>query len=400
MDAGGKVIDTKTVDYGETVTPPDSSVTWTCNAYADWQNTKDGPQQRIVYSWDTQGKGTKDDPFLITSAAGWNNLRVKTENSGTKGEYYKLMNDISVKTTIGTKDRPFEGIFEGNGKTLTINYSNTDNDERTAPFAYTRDVTIRNLTIEGSIEGSGDHAAGVLGENEGWTLIRNCIVSASIKGGKYVGGFSIGAGGTLKIQDCAFYGLIIGTTDCGGFVAYGSDTLVLRDCLFAPLSGSSIQSGATFVNKEWDSLDECYYYTALGTPQGHEKVKESSGSAKEQEEMAKAEYDSAVASAKNLKVGNVTAKAKTGRKAVISWKKNKSADGYQIRYSPDKNFEKSIKFVNINKSKMKKTLTKLKAGKTWFVQIRTYKKIKNPTDGKTSTIYGKWSKVKKVKIKK
>jgi len=91
-----------------------------------------------------------------------------------------------------------------------------------------------------------------------------------------------------------------------------------------------------------------------------------------------------------------SAKAKKGKKAVIKWKKCKSVTGYQIRYSTSKNFKKGVKKITVRKAKTKrKTIRKLKAGKTYYVQVRTFKKI-----NKKKTVYGKWSKTRKFKAKK
>ncbi len=84
-----------------------------------------------------------------------------------------------------------------------------------------------------------------------------------------------------------------------------------------------------------------------------------------------------------------------GGKLTVTWKKNKAVNGYEIQYSTDKKFLSGIK----KKTVKKKTITVLKlsglkAGKTYYVRIRTYKKI----NGKK--YYSAWSKVKSARIKK
>lgn len=59
---------------------------------------------------------------------------------------------------------------------------------------------------------------------------------------------------------------------------------------------------------------------------------------------------------------------------VLKWKKNSKATGYQIQYSTDKNFKKSVKAVKITKnSTLSKTVKSLKAKKKYYVRIRCYK---------------------------
>ena len=103
--------------------------------------------------------------------------------------------------------------------------------------------------------------------------------------------------------------------------------------------------------------------------------------------------------AKALKVGSPKAKAKAKKKATISWKKVAKAKGYEVQYGLKKNF-KGAKKITIKKNKtVKKTISKLKAGSRYFVRIRPFTKVKNPTTGKTETVYGKWSKTLKFRAK-
>lgn len=91
--------------------------------------------------------------------------------------------------------------------------------------------------------------------------------------------------------------------------------------------------------------------------------------------------------------GKIIAKSK---EFLVKWKKQKSVSGYQIQYSTNKEFAKKatkIKTVR-SASTTKLTVKKLKAGKKYYVKIRTYR-TKNGT-----VYYSKWSKQKVVRIKK
>jgi hypothetical protein len=78
----------------------------------------------------------------------------------------------------------------------------------------------------------------------------------------------------------------------------------------------------------------------------------------------------------------------------VTWKKDSQATGYQLVYSTDSSF-KSAKTVNITKnSTVSKTVSNLTAGKKYYVKVRSYKTI----DGKK--VYGAYSKVKSVTVKK
>lgn len=85
-----------------------------------------------------------------------------------------------------------------------------------------------------------------------------------------------------------------------------------------------------------------------------------------------------------------------GKKAfTATWKAVKKQNtGYELRYSLKKSM-KSAKTVTVKKAKTKKKkVSKLKAGKKYYVQIRTYKKVGG------EKIYSAWSKKKSVKTKK
>ena len=90
----------------------------------------------------------------------------------------------------------------------------------------------------------------------------------------------------------------------------------------------------------------------------------------------------------------MTAKNLSGRKAQITWKKNRYVTGYEIQYSVNKNFRSGSKKTVSGVSKTKYTLTKLQKNKTYYVRIRTYKK------SGTKKYYSSWSKVKAVRIRK
>lgn len=93
---------------------------------------------------------------------------------------------------------------------------------------------------------------------------------------------------------------------------------------------------------------------------------------------------------KPAKVNKVKASA-SKTKVSLNWKKVKGAKGYEIQYSTSKKWKgKKTKRT----SKTKYTVKGLKKNKTYYFRVRAYK-----LDGKKK-IYGKWSTVKKVKIKK
>ena len=91
------------------------------------------------------------------------------------------------------------------------------------------------------------------------------------------------------------------------------------------------------------------------------------------------------------KVKLTSAKNGKGTKINVKWKKVTGAKGYQLQYALNKKFKKK---KSIQTKKTKYTIKKLKKKKTYYIRVRAYK-----MNGKKK-VYGKWSKVKRVKIKK
>lgn len=78
----------------------------------------------------------------------------------------------------------------------------------------------------------------------------------------------------------------------------------------------------------------------------------------------------------------------------LSWKKQTTqTNGYQIQYSLTNDFakKKSKAVKNINTTKL--AIYNLKSGKSYYVRIRTYKKV----NGKT--YFSEWSKSRMIKAK-
>ena len=94
--------------------------------------------------------------------------------------------------------------------------------------------------------------------------------------------------------------------------------------------------------------------------------------------------------------GTDITKLTAGKKAfTVKWKKQAvQTTGYEIQYSLKKNFKTGCKTVTVsNKKTTAKKIGKLKAKKTYYVRVRTLKKVKG------QKYYSAWSKVKKVKVK-
>lgn len=88
-------------------------------------------------------------------------------------------------------------------------------------------------------------------------------------------------------------------------------------------------------------------------------------------------------------------KNKSSKKMTVSWKKVSGAAGYQVQYSLKKSFKSGVKKRTIQTANTTKTtFSKLKKRKKYYVRVRAYRVVNG------SKKYGKWSKIKSVKIRK
>lgn len=116
---------------------------------------------------------------------------------------------------------------------------------------------------------------------------------------------------------------------------------------------------------------------------------------------SKSEQEKTVETVKQEMVKKVTVKQPKIRKVkrskkrqiTVYWKKDKSVSGYQIQIADNKKMSKGKKTISVSKKKTSYTVKKLKSRKTYYVRIRSYKKVKG------KIYYSHWSKIKAIKVK-
>ena len=204
------------------------------------------------------GDGSVKNPYIIKTAAHWDQL-ASDVNGGTnyKGMFFQLDADISVTTMVGQGTNRFRGTFDGDGHTITVNYTGITEDY-CAPFCRISGATIKNLHTAGTIETSGCYASGIVAYTRYYSRIENCHSSVTIRSSHAGWG---GHGGILAlkawvtqsepvIEGCLFDGKILttgasATIGCGGIVGFtNGQTLTLKNCLYKP---AALETGETAV---------------------------------------------------------------------------------------------------------------------------------------------------------
>ena len=220
------------------------------------------------------GTGESGSPYLISNSDQFALLSNRV-NGGTNysGTYFKLTENISTTTMVGTSTNKFSGTFDGDGHTLTVTL-NSDADY-CAPFAYTDGATIQNLVTAGTITTSARYAGGVVGNSTANLIMTNVksnvAISSTFNGEAYHGGL-VGYAVNATLTGCAFTGSLLGgiSTKCGGLMGYKTNEAIFTDCVFAPaaVTVSTTDSHTLVVSDGIAEINNCYYTTALGTSQG------------------------------------------------------------------------------------------------------------------------------------
>ena len=181
-----------------------------------------------------------DGYYLIGSEQEWRNFATLIQTTPTANA--RMTADISVTTMIGSSDKPFSGIFDGDGHKLTVNISCTTT-QFVAPFHRVSGGNIRNLYVDGTVSSNQYHMSGLIGRATGTVSINNCVVAVNIQMScDYAGGF-VGNGGShqhndesfVVMTDCLFNGTFTGVggtkSKAAGFYGWGASTPAFINCL-------------------------------------------------------------------------------------------------------------------------------------------------------------------------
>lgn len=193
----------------------------------------------------------EDGWFLIRSGynLAWFAARV---NGGTYNIKGKLMNDISLSgfnwTPIGgnSSTKAFKGQFDGQGHKIDSLYIQATTTYQ-GLFGYVSNGTIKNLTVEGELNTTGNYAGGIAAYLSGVTMT-NCVNRVKINGAAYIGGMTAVANGATIITNCGNEVELAGTaasTYIGGITGNAMNaTTVLNGCYnWASITGQNYVAG-------------------------------------------------------------------------------------------------------------------------------------------------------------
>lgn len=195
-------------------------------------------------SRELHGKGTANDPYLISNVAQLEYLRDQS-NLGSEQvtAHAKLVNDIDLAYASASswipvsKSNAFAGTFDGNGHCIKNLYSSFYQGGYVGLFGYVNGATIKNLTVEGVIESSCSNQGMIAGQSVGANFY-NCVAKGRINtsgSADYVGGITgwvtRNSPSIPVVRSCASYVDIVSTgTFAGGIIGKSNHSIIMEAC--------------------------------------------------------------------------------------------------------------------------------------------------------------------------
>jgi len=212
--------------------------------------------------------GTAANPYLISTDVALAALATRV-NSGTEpaGMYYKLTGDIDLSaysagagwTPIGNGSNPFEGNFDGNGKTV----SNLVIDDAVLSdaglFGVISGGTVKNLGVEDADITGGSEIGGVAGYVNNGSSVSNCYVTGEVSGNNWVGGVAGYVNNGSSISNCYTTGEVSGNNNVGGVVGTVNNGSSVSNCYTTgEVSGNDGVGGIAGLLDGSGSVSNCY----------------------------------------------------------------------------------------------------------------------------------------------
>ena len=169
-------------------------------------------------------------PRVIDSVADWNAFATDVKNSGVGGlrQYVKLANNITVtqsnlagrESTDDISAHNFQGTFDGDGYTITINIDGASAASRNelGLFPQAGNATFKNLTIKGTWTNLGNDCGAFVGHARGWLTFENCISDVDMSGNGHSHGGILGSTSAQAKYDYTF----IACVNLGNITSYES----------------------------------------------------------------------------------------------------------------------------------------------------------------------------------
>ena len=206
-----------------------------------------------------RGRGTRSNPYLVSGMA--HLIWMRSHVGSSSGKYFRVTRNIEARRSaewndeagfipIGTGIKPFNGIFDGNGKTIANLYIRRPGRDYVGLFGGVGKYgVVKNLTLTGGmIEGHIDVGA-VAGINEG--RIHNCQSTATVTGRSFNVGGLVGNNHLGTVSVCRSHAWVYGGDTVGGVVGINNRHGTVKQCQADGVAkGGSCIGGLVGINYE------------------------------------------------------------------------------------------------------------------------------------------------------
>ena len=214
----------------------------------------------------------------ISSKADWQAFCNRV-NGGETAINAKLMNDVDLgeEITMAGTSRNYNGTFDGQGHTLTLNWNSQSGE--VAPFKFVNNATIKNLRVKGKIKSDGRTLSALVCNAVGNVTLSGCVsevdITSNYHGTCELAGMIayVNDRAEVAITDCvvkgAFNSMATDKKGMAGFVYLQTGYCTLTNCLYAGTNNATAGSytfGSNTIRKN------CYYLNPCGKAQGERIV--------------------------------------------------------------------------------------------------------------------------------
>ena len=207
------------------------------------KNTEDNPIVGL-----TNGIGTKDNPYLISSEEDWKEATSMINNTTY---YFKLTKNLDFLDKkfymLGSKTTPFNGILDGNNKKISSVTLNLEKSSYIGLSGYASNGVIKNINIDKFIVKGDSYVGTLTGEQRVDINASANVTNSNVSGNSYVGGV-YGAARTLSYVTIDNVN-VKGDTSVGGIVGnvgsskYTSNTVMKNSMVTGTTYTKAINGG-------------------------------------------------------------------------------------------------------------------------------------------------------------
>ena len=192
--------------------------------------------------------GSEAYPYLLATNEELEDAITSSKEASTYQKNYKLVNDLSTSSQFSSSTYNFNGTFDGNGYSITVN-QDKDGERLGLFYNINRYGTVKNLTVKGSFKSINavQYNGSITGAN--WGIIKDCVNEA-----------------TLDIESVSNDKVL----DAGGIAGFnGNDTSLIENCVNkGKLTANARRLGGIVGRLSSATIKNCENYGEVNTYQG------------------------------------------------------------------------------------------------------------------------------------